>query len=377
MSARIGRFYAIDGIIHSNMGSDVGDMLVMQKFLIAMLFSLICYHANAMTVNDLYTVRTTVTDSSAEARNHFLPFALDQVLTKVAGAKSILAHHEVAIAKMHLDKYVTSYVYKNNPYGTYNLSIQFSDKMIAELLHKIGHTVLDKNRPLSMAWLVINTDNHSQFVGGGVHEDIAAQLDSLAQVYGIPLARPQLDLAERMIVREQDVLDFHWEPLRLAASKYHPEIIIAGKITEVDGQWHCEWQLSRGAQIETWQTISTDLNPQLDQMMERLATNLALAQLPKPQPVVLVPELKRGITLRVKGITDLAAYAKINNYLNNITAIKRVEVKDIREDEAIFTLLSDGGKESIEKALNAELTLVADSSAVDVETDNLVYKANL
>ena len=330
---------------------------------------LFCHSANAYIVKNLYTIESSIADNSVETRNKLLPQALDQVLLKVVGSKSILSDPQLAIAREHVDKYVTSYSYTPDN-GAYKISIKFNDKMIDQLLSQAGRITLNKNRPLVLLWLVVESNNDMHFVGGGVHEDIADKLEELSHNYGIPMSLPLLDLPERMLITEHDVQDFNWGALKQSVGRYRANIVVAGKITNQGGIWHNKWELLDGDQTMGWETSGDDLNTQLEQMLDHLSAQVVASYTNVDKNL----DTKQGLSLSVKGIKSLEDYAKVMAYLKSVTAIKKVELNSIIDDEAIFLISADGGKDSITKAISLETLLIATSAANS--SGSLEYKVS-
>jgi hypothetical protein len=335
--------------------------------LIALAF---CHSANAHIVRNLYNSDSQIADNTAESRDKYLPQAFSQVLLKVSGSKAILSHPELAEAKQHVDKYINSYSYSGDT-DNYKISVKFNEKMVNELLAKLGSNTLSKNRPLVLLWLVVESNNDAHFVGGGVHEDISDKLENLSQAYGVPLSLPILDLPERMLITENDVKEFKWGALKQSVSRYRANLVVAGKITNQAGVWHTQWQLLDGDQTLSWDTTGNDLNAQLEQMVDHLSTQ-AVARYTQGQKTLDVGN--KSLVLNVKGINNLEDYARVMNYLQAVALIKKVEVSNILDNEATFLLTTDVGKDSIAKALSLETLLIADASAQTGEQDGLVYK---
>jgi len=318
---------------------------------VGLILGFICNSANAVTLSNLYSVNLNVADNRAETRNKLLPDALEQVLVKVSSSTEILQNKELAVAKQQVDKYVNGFSYKQNE-ELYKLTIQFNEKMISQLLSRLGRPAISKNRPLVLLRLI----------DGGTHEDVVAKLDILSNRYGMPIVVPLLDLSE-----------MHMDAKHVGevASRYRADVVMTGKISHVSGEWHCEWQLFNSDKVVVWGSNGANLDSQLDLMVTHLAE-----QLTTRYNAVTVAKNVVGnkISLRVNGVTNINDYAKITAYLKNLAPIKRVEVKSVLNNEVVFLISAEGGKEAVTTAISLDRLLTA---SVDSDTDGLSYKVNL
>lgn len=319
---------------------------------IGLMLGFVCNSANAVALTNLYSVNINVADNTVETRNKQLPEALEQVLVRVSSSTEILNHKELAVAKQQVDKYVNGFSYKQNE-ELYKLTIQFNEKMIGQLLSRLGRSAISKNRPLVLLRLV----------DGGTHEDVVAKLDLLSNRYGVPIVVPLLDLSE-----------MHMDAKHVGevASRYRADVVMTGKISNIAGEWRCEWQLFNSDKVVVWGSNGADLDAQLDLMVNHLAE-----QLTTRYNALSVAKNAGGnkISLRVGGVANINDYAKITAYLKNLAPIKRVEVKSVLDNEVVYLISAEGGREAITTAISLDRLLTA--SAADYDGEGLSYKVNL
>jgi hypothetical protein len=322
----------------------------------------------AVTLDNLNSVVIQVTDTSLETRAKALPQAFEQVMRRVASSHSAVAHPEFAKAKQKVDAYVNTFFYTENS-GIYNLTVQFNDQALADLLTKMGRASFNKNRPQVLLWLVVDQNNKPQFVNSGSQEPLADKIDLLSSNYGLPVLFPLLDLTERLFIAEQDVINFNLPPLQQAAGRYNADSVVVGKINHISGVWHCEWRLLDGPQDIAWNSSGDDLDVELELMFNQLADKLiASYKAPDKSPEVN----NSSIAVRVKGVNNVADYAKILAYLKNLSVVQQVEIGSVDGNQAMFIVSSDAGKEAVIKALNMDTLLAAES---DIDA-TLIYRIN-
>ncbi len=340
----------------------------LQIFLSALVTFLLSNSVFAVTLDNLNSVVIQVTDTSLDTRAKIFPQAFEQVMRRVASSHSAVSHAEFTKAKLKVDSYVNTFFYTENP-DSYNLTVQFNEQALAELLKKIGRNSLSKNRPQVLLWLVIDQDSKPQFVNSSSQEPLADKIDLLSSNYGLPIIFPLLDLTERLFIAEQDVINFNLPPLQQAAGRYNADSIMVGKLNQHSGVWHCEWRLLDGAQDIAWNSSGDDLDVELELMFNQLADKL-IASYKVADPSIAIN--KDTIPVRVKGVNNVADYAKVLAYLKNLSIVQQVEIGGIDGNQAMFMVSSEAGKEGVIKALSMDTLLAAES---DIDA-TLIYRIN-
>jgi hypothetical protein len=340
----------------------------LQIFLSALVIFLLSNSVLAVTIDNLNSIVIQVTDTSLETRAKVLPQAFEQVMRRVASSHSAVAHAEFTKAKQNVDAYINTFFYTANP-GSYNLTVQFNEQALADLLTKMGRNSFSKNRPQVLLWLVADQDNKPQFVNSSSQEPLADKIDLLSSNYGLPILFPLLDLTERLFIAEQDIVNFNLAPLQQAAGRYNADSVVVGKINHISGIWHCEWRLLDGQQDVAWNSSGDDLDVELELMFNQLADKL-IASYKVPDKSLAVN--KNSIAVRVKGVNNVADYAKVLAYLKNLSVVQQVEIGSVDGNQAMFMVSSEAGKEAVIKALNMDTLLAAES---DIDA-TLIYRIN-
>lgn len=340
----------------------------LQIFLSALIIFLLSNSVLAVTLDNLNSVVIQVTDTSLDTRAKILPQAFEQVMRRMASSHSAISHPEFAKAKQKVDSYINTFFYTENS-GSYNLTVQFNDQALADLLTKMGRESFSKNRPQVLLWLVIDQDNKPQFVNSSSLEPVADKVDLLSSNYGLPVLFPLLDLTERLFIAEQDIINFNLPPLQQAAGRYNADSVVVGKINNLSGTWHCEWRLLDGAQDVAWDSSGDDLDVELELMFNQLAEKLIASYKVTDKSITIN---KNNIAVRVKGVNNVADYAKVLAYLKNLSVVQQVEIGSVDGNQAMFVVSSEAGKEAVIKALNMDTLLAAES---DIDA-TLIYRIN-
>lgn len=330
-----------------------------------------CY---AEMAENLYAVVIQVPDNTMATRNQYLPVAFEQAIKKVASSHQVLSHPEYKTAREHPDRFISHYFYTEN--GTaYSLNLRFNEAMINNLLHKIGRSTLGKNREHVLLWLVQDNAPAPTFIANGPNDVIAKKINSLATSYGVPIILPLVDLTERLFISEQDILNANVQPLQLAAERYSTNTILLGKIKQDGEVWHCEWRLVVNQHQSAWDSVSNNLDAELEAMINNLADRLIATKQMIQQNAAVVSQ---DIVVRIKGVYSVNDYAKVIDHLKRLQAVKQVEIGTITGAYATFLIQAEGGKQQVLQDLRMSNLLIVDSLAViDNESNNLdlIYKA--
>lgn len=341
----------------------------LQIFLSALVIFLLSNSVLAVTLDNLNSVVIQVTDTSLETRVKVLPQAFEQVMRRVASSHSAVAHAEFAKAKQKVDSYINTFFYTESS-DSYNLTVQFNDQALTDLLTKMGRSSFSKNRPQVLLWLVVDQDSKPQFVNSSSMEPLADKIDLLSSNYGLPILFPLLDLTERLFIAEHDVINFNMPPLQQAAGRYNADSVVVGKINHISGVWHCEWRLLDGSQDVAWNSHGDDLDVELELMFNQLADKLIASYKVTDNSVATIN--KNSIAVRVKGVNNVADYAKVLAYLKSLSVVQQVEIGGVDGNQAMFVVSSESGKEAVIKALSMDTLLAAES---DIDA-TLIYRIN-
>lgn len=338
----------------------------LQIFLTALLLFMLNNYVYAVTLDNLNSIVIQVTDMSPETRTQILPQAFEQVMRRVASSHRAISHPDFTKAKQKIDSYISNFFYTENA-GTYNLTVQFNEQALNDLITKMGRISFGTHRPQILLWLVIEQDDKPKFVNSSSQEAIADKIDLLSSNYGMPVLLPLLDLTERLFISEQDVTNFNFPPLQQAAGRYNADSIVVGKINNVSGVWHCEWRLPDSS----WTSIGNDLDVELELMFNQLSDKL-VANYKKAADIQSPISESNRIAVRIKGVNSVADYAKALAYLKSLSIVQQVEIGSVDGNQAMFMVSAEAGKDAIIQALNMDTLLTAESDL----GATLIYRIN-
>lgn len=324
--------------------------------------------ANAIQVFNLYTVEVPAIDKQTSTRADLLSGAFDSVLVKISGSKDILMHDGLDSPRKNASDYVQRYSYKNKIVGNENglsqeqtfLVVNFNESMINSLISSLEKPYLGSNRPLTTVWLDIEGDMLDR-------NQIEEILEELADNYGIPVALPLLDLQDRSNVEDFDIKNFDEHKLTLASQRYGADIILAGAVRNFAGHWMTSWKIINADGAESWKINGLELDTQIEEVLSRLSEYMVKNY----GNAAHNDFLSSSTNIKVSGINRVEDYARIYDYLRNLSNVDQVEVYKIESTMVEFKVTADGGFLSLQKTIALDRVLVPEGSA---NPDSLEYK---
>jgi len=307
--------------------------------------------------------------------------ALRQVLLKVTGNSSIYSQPMVRRALVNADNYVDTWSYRtvtlpapDNGEQTetgIELSVSFFQSEVLSLLETADIPLWPRNRPYTLVWLVVQNELGSRELVGSstaVHRDIQAQLESEAQIRGLPLLLPILDFEDLRSVSANDVWEMDAEKLLAASARYQSESVLVVRLFrtltgEVLGKSN---YLFRGQvfEMETYeQPAETFIRDSIGLAADEMAAYYAVR--------LSGTESTMEVNLTVSGISNAEDYAGLLDYVSELTDVNSFRIARVKE-ETIELKLGTGGqlRQLVETiALNRNLQPAGDL----VRDDNQVY----
>ncbi len=369
---------------------------------------LFCSGLQAATIEGLYEAEVPVERQTDRERDRVLSQAFQQVLIKVVGQHQ-LDPDVVARLSRSASHFMQQFRFQENPAwreyqdslivvpslgwasskqsadleseeleqqppvvppAPYLLWVRFDESMVNQALMAQSLPVWGKERPAVLLWLVIDQQGDRDILGGDFSLELQAQVKALSQQRGIPLWLPLLDLEDQRKVSVGDLWGGFDTPVLDASKRYQPDRVAVGRLQQVNETvWRVRWRLLGGSDEmppaiyhESSGLVSglgEGLNLLLDQLGLRFAQHLNVDQ-------------KNKIVLRVHGVADLAAYARVSEYLAGLDIVKRVHIKEVSMGVLLVELEALGDVAAVERllALGRQLQPVAhDNEAVEYENE--------
>ena len=243
------------------------DMKQLIRFLV-LYFTLAAQYVAAVEVKSLFATEVIARSQSREDRNSALREALVIVFNRVGAGKEMMLDPGVREALNNAASYVNQYQYVLTADGSgvnspRKMRVSFDEAAVIELMRSRGLAAWSKIRDDVLVWLVIKQHDKQTLLDVEQDAKINKALQFAAQLKGIPVLLPLMDLEERRLVSVGDIGGANREKLLTASQRYDMAAILSGKIVKQRSCWRSEWTLSFNDKVEQWTVPCENLSANL------------------------------------------------------------------------------------------------------------------
>ncbi len=339
----------------------------MRKFLVvlAMLSGLLAVRgAAAVEVQGVYEAQVPVATQQRDDRTVAIRLALTQVLVKASGRSDAASIPDIDQVLAQASRYVEQFRYRRTPPfqegGTENggrlyLWVRFEANAIDNVLRSHDLPVWGRVRPTVLVWLAVQSQGRRQLIGVDSQGPSHNFLLSEAARRGLPLRLPLLDLTDQAQVTASDVWGGFQDTLLQAAKRYQADGVLIGQVyQDANGMWHANWTLFEQGEHQSWTAqggaLAEVIDPGVDQSANILSQRFAQVLGGSGDTVLL---------LRVNGVTSLADYTRVVNYLSALVAVKAADPVSLGKEGVILRLTVRGDRIGLIQAISLGHTLGA------------------
>lgn len=325
------------------------------------------FTGHAAVVSGLYEAEVAVADQSESTRRQALREALAQVLVKLTGDSEAGSRSDARPLLDDAERYLQQYRYREYLEKTADggretrqfLWAVFDANTLDEGIRRAGLPTWGRERPASLVWLVVETDAGRQLAGLEQGAEYLEPLERAARARALPLLVPLLDLEDTANLRPDAVWEGREDAIRRASERYTAEVILAARVsTAGTDAFEIRWAAFTAADRDEWSSRGETLYAAFSQGMQphgdRLATRFA------PRTPIVGTDTGR-LTLTVTAVDSLDDYARVENYLNSLSHVARVDVRSVSPGEITFEIEAAGGDRALEQAIALGRTLRPES----------------
>ena len=333
-------------------------VVAMTAVLQAAVFSI---STEARDVLNLYRVAVPVSDRSDGERSRGASRALGQVLVKLTGNRRIRTTSGVAGLLKNASSLMLQYGYELEALsGGLMLAAEFDEVALVKELDALGVSVWAKERPDTIAWLVIDELTTRELLGGDEPGRLGETMLTRAEVRGIPILLPIMDVEESQhLIYASDWEGLAGTALALSGRYGTPSILIGYLRQSVPGFWDVRWKIQVGDESFEWQAegdiVELMIEDGVDDLGDALARRFA-------DPMMLA--LADRFELTVLGMQSIDDYARVLHYLESLDAVTGLFVRSVDNRRILFELNVQGGRPALTQGISfgQVLTPVADHS---------------
>lgn len=295
---------------------------------------------------DLYTANVPVADRSEQAFGRAAAAALSQVLVKLTGDRRVTRRDGVARLQGRARALMLKYGYREADDGALSLFAEFDESALNRELETLGVARWAKERPDTVAWLVVDEGATRRLVGGDEGGHLGDVLLERAQVRGVPVLLPLMDVEESQhLVYAPDWATLSTTALALSRRYGTPSVLIGYLRQSAPGYWDARWQVAVG-----------------EERFEVSQEGDIAALLVEEGADVLADALARRfsgpgggaaqrLSVTVLGVTSAADYARVSAYLDSLDAVDDLFVRAASGQRVTFELAARGGSGALAQGI--------------------------
>jgi len=326
------------------------------------LIALLATNSFATDVADVYQSQMRVSSQTEQEKQLLTPELLRQVILKIVGDRATLDVVDLSPVLSRSADFIEQYHYlKIEPKqqdltqpDQLALSISFNKPALDKALVGLALPIWSESRPDVILWLAID-DNGSKALLGAESESIFVTdvMDS-AQLRGLPVLLPVMDLQDQSQVRFADVWAGFSENVELTSQRYGAAISVMAKLSISNGQARIQWQTKLNNRIESWQSrgeTSTAIKAGIEELTDRIS---------RQYTQVITSDFARNYELQISGINNYSDFDRVMAYLEKRQYVSDVELTSLAADTMTVTISLKGDIAAFKQALAIDRVLTED-----------------
>jgi hypothetical protein len=305
----------------------------------------------AVGVQNLFEADVPVAGQQPELRAACMKTAMEKVLVRVTAQRDVLSRASVRSMLENPERYVQQYRYYTRPEGTpaqLMLRVRFDASAIRQALQQQGVAYWgDMERPEILVWLAVEDHGRRYIVSAEGDTDAHRDMQQAASERGIPVLFPLMDLEEQTRVHFADIWGGFLYGVQDASARYHAQAVLIGRLNrDASGGWIARWDLTGGEVAGSWtgkgEALDTVLQAGIDALAARLASRLAVA----------ASGTDAGqVAIRVEGVNTLTAFARVDDYLSSLAAIRHLMLEKVDGSSLQYALRLNGTMDGLTRTI--------------------------
>lgn len=325
---------------------------------------------------ELYQGEVVVEDQSPETRRNALSRALAQVLVKTTGNPAAPEAPGVAEHLSRAPQYVQQFQYRTEERPRPGeepaervllLSARFDPAAVERILRDAGLALWGQERPTVLIWLVLQTEEGRQLVGAE-RPVIQAAIHRAARERGLPVLMPLLDLADQQAVSERELWGGFTESLVAASERYGTRTFLLGRVSSTGDGWRGRWTLFNQGRERYFEAGSDDLAGVLEAGIGSAADALG-----DRYAVSLAERSGSRVRIAVEGVTSLADYDRVLDYLGGLTLVQQVDLDRVHGRTMSLRLAVNAGIDRLDQTIQLGEVLEPAPASVAAEPGGPAY----
>lgn len=328
------------------------------RSLLLIALTLFTLSASAVEVHGLYQVEIPVPDQTHDSRLVAYRQALMDILVRVSGQSQVMMQRQFNEVLDDAWKFVQSYRYrqmdiqeaqdKGLDHPSLLLVVNLDPEQINRLLRDAQRPIWGSVRPTTVAWVVVEQGGKRELLGAASSHPAKGILQRRAEMRGLPLQFPLLDLTDEQNVSVSDVWGGFTEPVKAASLRYSEDAVFFGRVFSRGRLWIGDWHLLVRGHETQWRlegdSLASVLQPSVDVAVDDIALHYAQS--------TSVGESSGYTRVKVWNVRSLSDYAAVIKYLEKQISVVNVIPEAVTDTSVVFRVRTEGKWSNVAKAIS-------------------------
>lgn len=329
------------------------------------LISLIATNGFAADVANLYQSQLPVSSQSEEDRQQVAPEVLRQVILKVVGDRAELDTVDITPILLQTEQLTQQYQYHRINKISDDLTqpdklevlLTFNEAGLNQSLADVGLPIWGESRPEVLLWLAVDNGRKRKIIGADQDNmRIPAAIKHAADMRGLPLLMPLMDLQDQGQVKFADLWAGFSESVLQASTRYAAQVVLMARVSVAkNGAIEVRWQSLINGESEQWQSrgnLDQALRAGIDELTDRLARRFSQ---------VVTSRYGQYYSLQISNVRDYADYSRVINYLSKVQYVSDVQISSLIADQVDISISLKGDLDVFNRTLAIDRVLAEDN----------------
>ncbi|MGS0680823.1 DUF2066 domain-containing protein [Shewanella sp. 125m-7] len=295
----------------------------------------------------------SIDSRSTALRSQGIKRAFEEVILKNSGTQLALSNEIVKKQLGNASSLMTQYGYVEDK-GELFLKVNFDHKRIISLLREAGLPVWGKQRPLTLVWLVLSENGEREILNDASSIPSRQVFERESATRGVPLLLPLMDLDDSMKVGVNDIRGQFTDNVAHASLRYQSNYFILATIEPQASVYRYQMNLyprEKAAQ-------SLQLNSLITKSGEAATIDDAVAAIVAATSEYYVGQYaiadsgeQKTTKLTFADVTEMKQLVAIEQYLNQLSAIKSASIARIQGQTIEFNLNLFGNEADLHRLM--------------------------
>ncbi|MDB2387511.1 DUF2066 domain-containing protein [Shewanella sp.] len=308
-----------------------------------------CLSIFATEVHHLDESLVPVESRANNVRAQAIVQAFKNVVLKNTGTQRALTAPEITKQLGNASAMMTQYGYQEID-GKLFIKVSFDHQRVIRLLRQAGLPVWGKQRPLTLLWIVEQTGGERVILNDMSTSAVHNAFDIQSADRGVPLLFPLMDLDDAMLVGVNDIRGQFVDNVAGASLRYQADFFIIGTISFEADRFNYQISLypstlKSGGSQTTPLAYKEGHSGSIEHAVKAMTT--VISEYYAAQYGVVDSGESLNVQVSFTDLNDMSQLVQLERYLKQLSAIKVVNIAEIKGDTVTFNLSLFGHKEDL------------------------------